>query len=91
MSRGLHLTHAFPHDFLPNLCSLASVYFLYLQNTNDEPVHGARGALARVPRVAWFVCASLHCIKVEKHEGRNEWGLAIQVVLNTVVAIILGC
>lgn len=37
--------------------------------------------------MAWFVCASLHYIEIEKHEGKNEWGLAIQVVLNSVVAI----
>lgn len=26
------------------------------------------------------VCASLHCGETEKHEGTNEWGLAIQLV-----------
>lgn len=40
-------------------------------------------------RVAWFVCALLHRVETEKHEGTNEWGLAIQ--LNTVVAVLLGC
>lgn len=59
------------------------------QNTDDEQFMELR-ELSQENRVAWFVCASLHCIEIEEHEGKNEWGLAIQVVLKTVVAVILG-
>lgn len=35
--------------------------------------------------MAWFVYASLHHIEIEKHEGKNEYGLAFWVVLNSAV------
>lgn len=55
--------------------------------TSEQPLDGTRGALTGRPE--WHgLCASLHCVETEKHEGKNEWGLAIQIALSTVVAVI---
>lgn len=59
-------------DFLPNLCSLPQFTFRDImcpQNTVDEQFVVLRELSQENP--AWLgLCASLHCIGIEEHEGK---------------------
>lgn len=71
-------------DFFPYLCPLCLRSYTP-SSISDQPLPGAWGRLSQGAWQWHGLCASLHRVDIEQHEGKNENGLAFWVVLNNAV------